>query len=104
MRLGVTALLGTALLLLSGLLSGCGSVYYTVSVNSAQSRLEQAKQMGAESQAPFEYYFAREHLRQAQMEAAEASYGDAASYAETAELYAQKAIDLIQTAKRAEEK
>lgn len=72
---------------------GCGSVYYTVSVNAASSRIEQARQMGAETQAPFEYYFAREHLRQAQVEAAEASYSDAASYAETAELYAQKAID-----------
>ena len=80
--------------------AGCGGVFYTVSVNAASSRLEQARQMGAESQAPFEYYFAREHLRQAQVEAAEASYSDAASYAETAELYAQKAIDTMQAAKR----
>jgi hypothetical protein len=82
-------------------LGGCGSVYYTVSANAAQSRLEQARQMGAETRAPYEYYFAREHLRQAQVEAAEASYSDAASYAETAELYAQKAIDAIQSAKKA---
>jgi len=85
-------------------ISGCGSVYYTVSVNAAQSRLEQAKQMGAETEAPYEYYFAREHLRQAQMEAAEASYSDAASYAATAELYAQKAIDIVQGGKRQEPK
>jgi Tfp pilus assembly protein FimT len=79
---------------------GCGGVYYTVSANAAQSRLEQARQLGAETQAPYEYYFAREHLRQAQVEAAEASYSDAASYAETAELYAQKAIDAIEAAKK----
>lgn len=85
-------------------LSGCGGVYYTVSVNSAQTRLEQAKQLGAEVQAPYEYYFAKEHLHQAQVEAADASYGDAASYAETAELYAQKAIDIILAAKRGETK
>jgi uncharacterized membrane protein len=89
-----------ALLLCAVPVGGCGGVYYTVSVNAAQSRLEQARQMGAESQAPFEYYFAREHLRQAQVEASEASYSDAASYAETAELYAQKAIDTMQAAKR----
>src|SRR5690349_12901388 len=83
-------------------LTGCGSVYYAVSVNAAQSRLEQARQVGAEHQAPFEYYFAKEHLRQAQIEAAEASYGDAAAYAETAEQYAQKAIDLAMAAKRSE--
>ena len=79
---------------------GCGGVYYSVSANAATSRLEQARQLGAETQAPFEYYFAREHLRQAQIEAAEASYSDAASYAETAELYAQKAIDVMQVGKR----
>jgi hypothetical protein len=75
-------------------------VYYTVSVNAAQARLEQAREMGAEKQAPYEYYFAREHLRQAQVEAAEASYSDAAAYAETAETYAQKAIDLTIAARR----
>jgi Domain of unknown function (DUF4398) len=83
-------------------LTGCGSVYYSVNVSAATSRLEQARQMGAEQTAPFEYYFAREHLRQAQIEAAEASYGDAAGYAETAEMYAQKAIDLVQAQRRPE--
>lgn len=82
--------------------TGCGSVYYTVSINAAQTRLEQARELGAETKAPFEYYYAREHLRQAQVEAAEASYSDAASMAETAETYAQKAIDRIQTARKAE--
>jgi hypothetical protein len=79
---------------------GCGGVYYSVTAQQAQTRLEQARVMGAETQAPYEYYFAREHLHQAQVEAAEASYSDAASYAETAELYAQKAIDQMQAAKR----
>lgn len=83
-------------------LGGCGGIYYTVSMNAAQARLEQARQMGAEQQAPFEYYFAKEHLHQAQVEASEASYSDAAAYADTAELYAQKAIDLVQQAKKGE--
>ena len=84
--------------------SGCGGVWYSVEVNSATTRLEQARQMGAESKSPYEYYFAKEHLRQAQVEAAEASYSDAATYAEVAELYAQKAIDHIQAAKKGETK
>lgn len=91
-------------LLVAPALSGCGSVYYLVSVNAASSRLEQARAMGAESTAPFEYYYAREHLHQAQVEAQEASYGDAAAYAETAESYAQKAIDLTAAARRGENK
>jgi hypothetical protein len=93
-------LLAIASLLLSAAASGCGGVYYTVSMNQASSKLEQARQMGAEKNAPFEYTFAQEHLRQARVEAAEASYGDAASYAETAELYAQKAIDHMQSANK----
>ncbi len=92
-------LLAAVLCLASGV-SGCGGVYYAVSINAAHSRLEQARSMGAESAAPYEYYYAREHLREAQLHAAEASYGDAASYAETAETYAQKAIDLVQASKR----
>lgn len=91
------ALLLLLLLLMPALvtLTGCGSVYYSVSMNAAQSRIEQARAMGAETAAPYEYYYAREHMRQAEVEAADASYGDAASYAETAEQYAQKAIDFI---------
>lgn len=96
----LTAAVTVGLLGLLVTASGCGGVYYTVSVNAAQARLEQARQLGAESQAPYEYTFAREHLRQAQVEASEASYSDAASYADTAELYAQKAIDIIQSAKK----
>jgi hypothetical protein len=96
------AILGVVLCTLLPFATGCGSVYYTVSINAAQTRLEQAREMGAETRAPFEYYYAREHLRQAQVEAAEASYSDAASMAETAETYAQKAIDRIQAARKAE--
>jgi hypothetical protein len=84
-------------------LPGCGGVYSTISINAAEARLAQARAMGAETAAPYEYYYAREHLRQAQIEAAEASYSDAASYAETAEAYAQKAIDLAQAAKQTDE-
>jgi hypothetical protein len=93
-------LFAVLLLIATPAVTGCGGIYYTISVNAAQSRLEQARQMGAEQQAPYEYYFAREHLRQAQVEATEASYSDAASYAETAELYAQKAIDVMQMQKK----
>ena len=92
-----------AVITLASALSGCGGVYSATSINAAESRLEQARQMGAESAAPFEYYYAREHLREAQLQASEASYGDAASFAETAETYAQKAIDRIQSSKRVED-
>jgi hypothetical protein len=81
-------------------LAGCGGVHYAIAVNSASSRVEEAKAVGAEQLAPYEYYYAKEHLEQAQVEAAEASYSDAANLAETAEEYASKAIELAQTARR----
>jgi hypothetical protein len=96
--------LASLMLLVAPVLSGCGSIYSTVAVNAAQARLEQARVAGAEQAAPYEYTFAREHLRKARLEAAEASYSDAAAYADTAELYAQKAIDLVESAKKSEGK
>jgi hypothetical protein len=81
-------------------LPGCGGAYYAISVNSAASRVEEAKAVGAEQLAPYEYYYAKEHLEQAQVEAAEASYSDAANLADEAEAYANKAIELAQSARR----
>jgi hypothetical protein len=98
------ALAACTMVAFASAVSACGGVYYTVNMNAAEARLEQARQMGAEQQAPFEYYYAREHLHQAQIEAAEASYSDAATYAEIAERYAQNAIDLITHARKAEGK
>jgi hypothetical protein len=92
-------LVGVTLLLAASQVQACGGVYYAASVNAASARLEHAKEVGAEQYAPYEYYFAKEHLRQAQVEASEASYSDAAAYAETAEEYAAKAIELSQSQK-----
>jgi hypothetical protein len=100
------ALAGRALALtvlaaaLGSTLLGCGGVHYALAVNAAASRVEEAKALGAEQLAPYEYYFASEHLRQAQIEAGEASYSDAANLAEEAEEHANTAIELSQKAKR----
>ena len=85
-------------LLLATALTGCGGLYYAVNVNTASARVEEARAIGAEQYAPYEYYYAKTHLEQAQVEASEASYSDAANYAETAEEYAVKAIELSQAA------
>jgi Domain of unknown function (DUF4398) len=93
-----TLLAGAALAALAS--AGCGGLYYAVEVTSASSKVEEARVLGAEQLAPYEYYYAREHLEQAQFEAAEASYSDAAHYAETAEEYAAKAVQISRAAKR----
>lgn len=80
--------------------AGCSGAYPTASVDAAQARLDQARQMGAESAAPYEYYNAKEHLRQARLSAFEARYRDAATYAETAETYAERAIALVEATKQ----
>jgi hypothetical protein len=81
-------------------LAGCGGVHYAIQVNAAASRVEEAKALGADQLAPYEYYFAKEHLEQAQVEAAEASYSDAVNLAEEAEDHANTAIELTQKALR----
>jgi hypothetical protein len=88
----------SAILVTAPLLGGCGGAWYGLHVSSAAARVEEARAQGAEQLAPYEYYYAREHLHQAQIEASEASYSDAANYAEIAEEYATKAIQLSQSA------
>ena len=80
---------------------GCGGVYYAATVNAASARVEEAREIGAEQLAPYEYYYAKAHLEQAQVEASQASYGDAIHFAEAADEYAGKAIDLAQSAHKA---
>jgi hypothetical protein len=95
MRVDVIALGGVL-----ALSTGCGGIQYSVVVSAAASRVEEARAEGAEQLAPYEYYFAREHLEQAQVEAAEASYSDAVTFAREAEEHANAAIALTQKARR----
>jgi len=81
-------------------LGGCGNTLYAIQANAASSKVEEAKELGAEKLAPYEYYYAKSHLEEAMSEAAEADYGDAANLAEVAEEYADKAIRLSREAHR----
>jgi hypothetical protein len=86
------------LALLAALSSGCGGTIYVFTVSSASSRLETAQALGAERYAPYEFYYAREHLWKAMEEAAVADYGDAIDFADIASEYADKAIALSKQA------
>ena len=92
------------LLVLGGLalctLAGCGNNMYAVAASSASSKLEEARNAGAEEDAAYEYWFAKLHLEKASSEAYEADYSDAIHLAEVAEEHADKAIRLAQEAKR----
>ena len=89
-----------AIAALALLATGCGNLVYAIQVNSASNRVEEAKELGAEKLAPYEYYYAKEHLDKAQEEAAEASYSDAINLAEESEEFAEKAIRLTKEAQR----
>lgn len=80
--------------------AGCGNSLYSIQANSAASKLEEAHELGAEQYAPYEYFYAKEHLQKAQTEAAEADYSDAVDLAQASEEYADKAIRLTRDAHR----
>jgi len=94
----IWAVFGLAGLMLGAV--GCGNTLYAIQANSASSKVEEAKELGAEQYAPYEYYYARAHLIKAEQEAAEADYGDATNLAEASEEYAVKAIKLSRQAHR----
>ena len=82
------------------LCEGCGNTLYAIQISSASSKLEEAHELGAEQYAPYEYWFAYEHIEKAQSEASEADYSDAVKLAEVGEEYADKAIKLARDAHR----
>ena len=94
-RVGALALL-TALL--APALGGCGGVLYAVQASAANSKVEEARSLRAETQAPYEFYLAEEHMKKASEEASQANYGDAVELAERAEEAADKAIKLTRDA------
>ncbi len=89
-----------AVALLGPLWGGCGNTLYAIRISTASSKLEEAHELGAEQYAPYEYWFAFEHIEKAQSEASEADYSDAAELAEVGEHYADKAIKLARDAHR----
>jgi len=88
-----------AIVICAPTLTGCGSTLYSIQASSASGKLEQARELGAEQSAPYEYFYAKEHLQKAQTEAAEADYSDAVDLAEASEKYAEKAIRVARAAR-----
>ena len=72
--------------------SGCGGVWYSARANTVAGKVEQAKEVGAESNSPYEYYSAKERVTKAREEAAHADYSDAINLLDEAEEIADKAI------------
>jgi len=90
----------TAALTSLAAVAGCGGVLYAAEVNGASRKLAEARELGAEQLAPYEYTYAEAHLTKAMSEAAQGDYSDAKAFAETADTYATKAIALAKEAHR----
>ena len=86
--------------LLGWLTTGCVGTIYAVKANSAAANLEQARTLGAERTAEYEYWRAKAYLEKAMEEAAEAEYGDAIEFASIADESAEKAVELARAAHR----
>lgn len=66
------------------LVPACAPTVYSVHVLPAARVVEEAEEAGAAELAPYEYHFARAHLEQARVAAAESAYQDAIRYAKVA--------------------
>jgi hypothetical protein len=75
---------------------GCGNAIYVSRITQASDEVARAEQLGAASRAPYEYYYALEHLRKARTEAMEADYGAAIELAQAAFEYATRAVQVAQ--------
>lgn len=73
---------------------GCGPIGYTVTVLDATEAVEEARQAGAATTAPYEYYYAHAFLDKAREEAGEAEYQNSIELSDTARTFGQRARDL----------
>jgi hypothetical protein len=100
MKVPVSSLVVATVIAVGMPLAGCGGTLYAIQINGASGKLAQAKEVGADKYAPYEYYYASEHLTKAISEASDADYSDAVEFANVAEEYADKAIKLARDARR----
>jgi len=81
-------------------LAGCGPVEYTAVILDASQAMAEARAADAHINAPYEYYYAKEHIHKAREEAGYADYQAAIELGRTAEEYATKARDIARNRRR----
>lgn len=91
-KVGLWAILGLAV--------GCGPVEYTAVILDASQAIAEAREADARIHAPYEYYYAKEHIHKAREEAGYADYQAAIDLGRTAEEYATKARDIARNRRR----
>jgi len=84
----------------AGLLSACGPVEYAAVILDAHSAMAEAREADAHIHAPYEYYYAKEHIKKAREEAGYADYQASVEFGRTAEEYALKAREIARGRRR----
>ncbi len=85
-------------------LTGCGNTVYLVEVRRAEQHFREAKELGAEEHAPYEYYSAKARIEEAHVQAAHAEYGPASHLSHEANQFAIQAIDAAKKARSGQER
>ena len=82
-------------------LAGCGNTLYAIQANAASSKLEEARELGAEKYAPYEYYYAQRAPREgADAKRPRRTTATRSTSPRSPEEYADKAIRLAREAHR----
>ena len=88
-----------ALAILFGV-TGCGSAVHLVKERRAQRHFEEARELGAEQFAPYEYYSAKVRIAEAKRQAAYAEYGTAGRLSDEAAEFSLEAVQIAKKARR----
>lgn len=93
----------TALILLVCIFCfSCGPVHYSVHILRASAALAQAEESDAAELAPYEFYYADEHLKQARREVGHSDFQAAAKCGRIAHEYGTKAVEISNRRRREE--
>ena len=85
---------------LSGAILSCGPVQYSHHVLRANAAIAEAETAEAPEEAPYEYWYADAHLKQARREVGYSDFQEAVKCARIANEYATKAVEISNRRRR----
>lgn len=85
---------------LSSTVLSCGPVQYSHHILRASAAMAEAEEADAEEEAPYEYWYADAHLKQARREVGYSDFQEAIKCARVAQEYATKATEISSRRRR----
>ncbi len=96
----MSRILRAFLVCLIGAVLSCGPVQYSHHILRASAALAEAEEAEAEEEAPYEYWYADAHLKQARREVGYSDFQEAVKCARIAHEYATKAVEISNRRRR----